>query len=265
MTKTTNKTEKAPEKEGVSEEKALAKKEHTPVAVGVGGIQINSLETLWRLSQYVSASGFAPKGMERPESCLVAIQMGMEVGLRPMQALQNIAVINGRPSVWGDAAKALVEASGLCADFAEWFEGDDGKDNFKAVCEVKRYGRTRPVRWEFSIADAKRAGLWGKQGPWTQYPKRMLQMRARGFAVRDGFPDVMRGLALAEEAQDYIDVEAVPAEPAPSGLDALAEKVETKRAAKPQPETDAEPDVDQETGEVLDAEPEDEAPEEALF
>ncbi len=271
-TKTTKKTENKPETKAAesSTETALAKTEEriaAPVPVGQGGVQIQSLEGLWRFANYVAASGFAPKGMERPESCLIAIEMGLEVGLKPMQAIQNIAVINGRPSVWGDAAKAMVEASGLCADFAEWFEGTEGKDDFKAVCEVKRYGRTRPVRWEFSIADAKRAGLWAKAGPWTQYPKRMLQMRARGFAVRDGFADVIRGLVLAEEAQDYIDVQAAPVE-APKGLDAVTERMEAKQATKaaatapePEPAEDDEApfEVDEDTGEVLggdDPEPE---------
>lgn len=261
------KNEKAPEEKAPEpSEKAVAKiepKAAVPVPVGVGGVQIQSLEGLWRFANYVAASGFAPKGMERPESCLVAIQMGLEVGLRPMQSIQNIAVINGRPSVWGDAAKALVEASGLCVDFAEWFEGKEGTDDFKAVCEAKRVGRSRPVRWEFSIADAKRAGLWGKQGPWTQYPRRMMQMRARGFTIRDAFPDVLKGLALGEEAQDYIDVPTVPSEPV-SGLDALTEKMEARQTAKtaeaappPQPVDDDEApfEVDQETGEVL-SEPE---------
>lgn len=258
------KTEKAPEEKAPeAAEKALAKvepKSAVPVPVGVGGVQIQSLEGLWRFANYVAASGFAPKGMERPESCLVAIQMGLEVGLRPMQSIQNIAVINGRPSVWGDAAKALVEASGLCTDFAEWFEGKEGADDFKAICEAKRIGRPRPVRWEFSIADAKRAGLWGKQGPWTQYPRRMMQMRARGFTIRDAFPDVLKGLAMAEEAQDYIDVPSVPSEPVSGGLDALTKKLEARQDAKtaaaappPQPVDDDETpfEVDQETGEVL--------------
>ena len=52
------------------------------------------------------------------------------------------------------------------------------------------------------MADAKTAGLIGKQGPWTQYPKRMRQMRARAFALRDVFPDVLRGMPVAEELQD---------------------------------------------------------------
>jgi hypothetical protein len=71
-----------------------------------------------------------------------------------------------------------------------------------AVCVAKRKGR-KPVTARFSVEDAKRAGLWGKQGPWSAYPKRMMQMRARGFALRDAFPDVLKGMITAEEAQDY--------------------------------------------------------------
>ena len=43
----------------------------------------------------------------------------------------------------------------------------------------------------------------GKQGPWTQYPKRMRQMRARAFALRDVFADILKGMPIAEELQDY--------------------------------------------------------------
>jgi hypothetical protein len=125
----------------------------------------------------------------------------MEMGLAPMQALQNIAVINGKPSVYGDALMALVQASPVCEDIEEFFE-HEGTPNPVAVCVAKRKGR-KPVTARFSVEDAKRAGLWAKQGPWTAYPKRMMQMRARGFALRDAFPDVLKGMITAEEAQDY--------------------------------------------------------------
>lgn len=55
--------------------------------------------------------------------------------------------------------------------------------------------------------DAAKAGLKGKQGPWTQYPKRMMQMRARSWALRDVFPDVLRGMPVAEEVMDYAPTE----------------------------------------------------------
>ena len=60
----------------------------------------------------------------------------------------------------------------------------------------------------FSAEDAKRAGLAGKSGPWTQYPDRMMQLRARAFALRDTFADKLRGINVREEVQDYQVIDA---------------------------------------------------------
>ncbi len=155
-------------------------------------------------SKMLADSTMVPRAYQgKPQDIMVCVQWGYEIGLAPMQALQNIAVINGKPSVYGDAAMALVQASPVCEDVEEYFEGE-GTPNPIAVCVAKRKGR-KPVVAKFSVEDAKRAGLWGKQGPWQAYPKRMMQMRARGFALRDAFPDVLKGLITAEEAQDYPD------------------------------------------------------------
>jgi len=176
-------------------------------------------------SSMLSRSQMVPKNYQnKPEDILVAVQWGYEIGLAPLQALQNISVINGKPSVYGDAAMALVQASPVCEDVQESIEGD-GTSNPVAICRVKRKGRSEVVS-KYSVEDAKRAGLWGKQGPWSQYPKRMLQMCARGFALRDAFPDVLKGLITAEEAQD-MPVDEVITRPAQvlsnNPLDAIPE------------------------------------------
>ena len=155
-------------------------------------------------SEMLAASSMIPKQFQgKPEDVLVCVQWGLEIGLAPLQALQNIAVINGKPSIYGDAAMALVQASSVCEDVEEYFDNED-TSSMVAVCIARRKGRTHVVT-KFGIDDAKRAGLWGKQGPWSMYPKRMMQMRARGFALRDAFPDVLRGLITSEEAQDFVE------------------------------------------------------------
>jgi len=182
-----------------------------------------NLTEAMQFSDLLASSSMVPKAYQgKPQDILVCVQWGYEMGLAPMQALQNIAVINGKPSVYGDAMMALVQASPVCEDVEEFFE-NEGSPNPIAVCIAKRKGR-KPVTVKFSVEDAKRAGLWGKQGPWSAYPKRMMQMRARGFALRDAFPDVLKGMITAEEAQDYPDeakpVQAKPANP----LDLVAPK-----------------------------------------
>jgi hypothetical protein len=180
------------------------------VPIGNRGIAPSSMDDLYRFATAVSKSGLAPKGIETPEAIFVALEMGLEVGLPMMAALQNIAVINGRPAIWGDAQLAVVRSTGELALFEEWYE-EKGKrltrnpmafsDETSAVCRVQRQGY-ESSETAFSVADAKRANLWGKAGPWSQYPARMLKHRARSFALRDQFGDALRGLRTVEEVQD---------------------------------------------------------------
>lgn len=156
-----------------------------------------SLDEAMRFAEILSKSSIIPKDFTgNPGNILVAMQWGMELGLQPMQAMQSIAVINGRPSLWGDAVIGLVRGSPAC----EYIKETD--DGHTATIRVKRRGEDEEHVRTFSMDDAKAAGLAGKQGPWAQYPKRMRQMRARAFALRDVFPDVLRGMPIAEEVQD---------------------------------------------------------------
>ena len=165
----------------------------------VAAIVPSDVEQTWRLATIVAESEMAPKSFGKdPRKVMVAMMHGMEVGFTPMAALQSIAVINGMPSIWGDGALGLVEASGLLEENEEWIEGEG--DQMTAFCRVTRRGR-KPKEQRFSMADAKQAGLLGKD-TWKGYTRRMLQMRARSWALRDAFADILRGLQIAEEAQD---------------------------------------------------------------
>lgn len=172
------------------------------VAGGAGGAIVpRDIEQAFRLATAIAHAGMAPKSYANDANkIMVGILHGMEVGLTPMAALQSIAVINGMPSVWGDGALALVRGSGLLEGISETVEGEG--DAMTAVCVLRRKGEREPIVGRFSIANAKKAKLHGKAGPWQEYPERMLKMRARSFAIRDGFADVLRGLHVAEEARD---------------------------------------------------------------
>ena len=136
-----------------------------------------SFTELVQFAQMAAKSQLVPKEYRnQPEDIMLAVQLGSEVGLRPMQSLQNIAVINGRPAVWGDALPGLCKASPVYDDIIETWEHEQDAELLTAVCIAKRHGST-PVTARFSGMDAKRAGLWTKAGPWQTYPRRMLQMR----------------------------------------------------------------------------------------
>ncbi len=183
-------------------------------------LNITTISDLRDFCKILAGTEMVPKAyINKPDNILVAMLHGQEVGLPHLQALQSIAVINGIPSIYGDSALSLVRASGLLEDIDEWIEVDgvrqegpfpimslakDGK-SIVALTMTKRKGM-RPRTTSFSVDDASRAGLWGKTGPWSTVPQRMLMWRARSWNLRDNFGDVLKGLAIYEEAQD-IDTE----------------------------------------------------------
>lgn len=163
-------------------------------------------------AEALSRSTIIPRDYQKnPSNVLAAMLQGLELGLSPLQALQGIAIINGRATLWGDALLAVVQGSGLLEEFTETV------DSKGATCTVKRRGMP-PASRSFTIEQAKNAKLWGKAGPWQQYPERMLQMRARSWALRDNFADVLRGIRTAEEERDIMiadgaDVRVLPMAP----------------------------------------------------
>lgn len=195
--------------------------EDTGLFSASGSFMPRNFDEWTKLCSMIADSSLCPTQFKgKPGDVFVACQMGSDLGLKPMQALQNIAVINGRPCLWGDAALAVVRAHPDFSNIEESLEGDT------ATCVIHRKGQS-PTSKSFSRADAETAKLWGKPGPWTQYPTRMLQMRARGFAMRDSFPDALKGINIAEEVMDF--------EVSSDGAYGIVEKTHPVRKSSPFP------------------------------
>ncbi len=229
----------------MTDQTAVTKAEPKP-QINAGGplaaLAPQTLDEAFRLSQALARGGdMVPKHFQgQPEQIMAAVMRGMEIGLMPMQALSNIAVINGRASLWGDAIPALMQRAGHQLDCEVTGDGED----MVATATVLRGDNGQKVVRTFSVADAKKAGLWGKQGPWQTYPKRMLAMRARSWAVRDGAADALMGLQVVEEMQDSPRMRDVTPREGPNLAQRLAsnpvEKIDTPATA---PESAGEADI----------------------
>jgi hypothetical protein len=199
----------------------VAKKAQVPIVNGV--LSPNDFDGLYRLANIMCNSGMVPDAYKgNVEATFVAMQMGMEVGFSHMAALQSIAVVNGKPTIYADGVTALLQGHGKLEWIKEHYEIDGEKidpsdlpldigdwPNVKAVSVLKRVGQDEPYRGAFSVNDAIRIKRWNpeKFTPWKQYPGRMLMWRARTFPARDGFSDVLKGIGIFEEVIDYTDVE----------------------------------------------------------
>jgi len=178
-------------------------------------MQPAEVDALTKMANQFSKVTFVDANFQgKPGNLFLALAHAHEIGLPPAQAVQTLAVINGRVTIYGDGFLGVIQRSPAYEWHKETTKGTFPEDDYTAVCEFKRRGIDEPFRAEFSIADAKRAGKWecDPKSPWTKYPKRMLQMRARAWAGRAAFSDALRGLAMTEEVRDYEPAAQAPQE-----------------------------------------------------
>jgi hypothetical protein len=174
-----------------------------------------TLNERWRMATAYYAGGMVPKSYKNAEQVMAGMQFAIEMGLQPLSGLRNIAIINGSVSIWGDLPLALVRKSGKLKSIREVvydtekkiisLENPYGVPNL-AACETIRIdanGLESITCTFFSMADAKQAGLLGRENVWKTYPRRMLQMRARSQNLKDAFGDILMGASIAEYDYNY--------------------------------------------------------------
>ncbi len=151
------------------------------------------------MAKYLAQSDLMPGGLSSPAKVFVALQMGHELGLSPMIAINNIAVIKGRPSLSAGIMDAIVRNH---PDFAG-ISISYGKDPISCTVVIKRRmgADIESIEGYFDMNDAKTAGLIKADSGWEKYPRRMVKARALSFAARDAFPDALAGMVTQEEAE----------------------------------------------------------------
>ena len=184
------------------------------------GLEVKNMADVWHLSVYMVQAGLVPASYKgRPSDVSLAIVKGLELGLKPLQAVQKMYVINGSPVLWGDMVIGVILATGQLEDVKESYEGEG--TNRTAICSLKRKGIASAVEKRFSMADAMQAGLAGK-GTWKAYADDMLMYKARSRAARTLFADALGGMYVQGDI-DYVEADAQVVEQ--SASDALADSL----------------------------------------
>ena len=190
------------------------------IVVRDGLFQPATLTEATRIADGLIKAKCLPKQLDSVPKVLMAMQTLRQLGLPDIACLPRLALINGSFSLWGEGPKAICQPE--IEDFEEfWFDANYTRISFEnknltadvygALCRVKRKNIPTWVERTFTVKDAQTAALWGKSGPWTQHPRRMLQMRTRAWALKDGFPDKLMGVGIAEYDHNVlVDAGEVP-------------------------------------------------------
>ena len=219
----------------VNGKKLIVKEKKEMVLAGGFSLQPKTLDEAMAFAKLMADSDLVPKDFKgKPGNVLIAVQMGAEIDLPPMQAIQNIAVINGRPGIFGDVGKAVLRSKGCKIDERDIKEVEKTQE---AWCKITRPNGESQER-TYSVANAKTAKLWGKEGPWSTNPYRQMAWRAFWFCARDTASDMLKGLAGAEELMDYppervVETTAVKMpQPLPTIDEVMKQREQQKEAAQ---------------------------------
>lgn len=190
------------------------------IVAGERGFVPRNIDEVLRYARMLLVAGAVPdslakeSGQKLPDNEIVArvvavIAAGSEIGMGPMSAMANIALINKRRLIWGQGAVAVLQASGQLEDMrverlgqqpGDEIQTAQFADSFGVKVILKRRGQPTPFIGEFTVGQAKRAHLWGNvnKKPWIEHPERMLFWRAFNNAASSGFGDYLAGLGIRE-------------------------------------------------------------------
>lgn len=197
---------------------ALAVREPDPQtklpSVGTGFFDLHSFELTQRVARSLAASTLVPKIYQgnTPEAvgnCMIALNFAQRVKADPLMVMQNLHVIQGRPSWSSPFLIALVNICGKFTELAFEFSGVPGEDSYgcRASANSKATGRQLPGA-EITIKMAKDEGWYGRSGSkWRTMQQQMLIYRAAAFWARVYAPEVSMGLLTKDEVEDIIDLE----------------------------------------------------------
>lgn len=154
-----------------------------------------SIDGAYQLAAWLSNAQLLPPALRGKQADLFTmILAGMELGLPPMAALRGMYIVNGKPALEGKTKAAICLQRGAALYFKRIEHTPEA-----TTWETMRAGQTEPVRSRYTKQEAKAAGLLDKEGPWRNYSQRMISHRALGWLCDDVYPDIVLGVATAED------------------------------------------------------------------
>ncbi len=162
----------------------IAVRENKPVAL--------DFPAMLKMAETLVKSGFLPVAIKTPAQAVAIVMTGRELGIPPMQALRQVNVIQGKPTMAAELMLALAyqHIPGFKYEILE-------TTSTKCVCKFTRPGHVS-LTHKFDIDDAKSMQLAGKDN-WKKQPATMLRWRCISSGLRLIAPDAIAGVYTPEE------------------------------------------------------------------
>lgn len=195
-------------KEEVKQETAVAeKKERVNMVANLEGGIYSSSDTFnlaYQMAKGLSQSTLVPQQFQNnPANCLIALEQSNRLNISPMAVMQNLYIVQGKPSFSSSFIIGLINASGkydMELQFDE--EEKDGKP-YACTCWTEKDSR-KVTGIKITMDMAEKEGWSKKNGSkWLTIPQVMLRYRAASFFARMNCPELSIGLYSKEELDDF--------------------------------------------------------------
>lgn len=170
--------------------------------------EVLPMETLMKMADTLSKSTIVPVTYQhRPENCFIAMDMASRMGVSVMMVMQNLYIIQGKPSWSGQAMASMIRSNPQFRNVTLNYVGEEGKDTHGAYITAERVSNGQIIKGgTVTIAISKKEGWYQKAGSkWQTMPEIMLAYRAYAWFARVYCPEIMMGLQTTEEVYDVVD------------------------------------------------------------
>lgn len=163
---------------------------------------LQSWDELLSRAEYFAKSQLIPSALRgKPADVAIILQYGVELGIPPLQALNGIDVVQGKPTVSPQLAIALIRSK-VPKSFIK-IETDEVKLVSRVTMARDRDHKDEAYTATWDMAKAQKMGLTGKDN-YQKQPATMIEWRATMQAARKVFPDIIKGLDYSpDEIEDF--------------------------------------------------------------
>ena len=164
-----------------------------------------NFKELYDMGKMLAISTLVPQSYQgKPMDCAIAVDMANRMGVNPMMVMQNLYVVQGKPSWSGQACMSLINGSGKFRNIKHVYTGEKGTDTRGCYVQAVRIEDGETVHGtEITIEMAKAEGWLNKTGSkWKTMPEQMLAYRASSFFARVHIPNALMGIHTEGEIED---------------------------------------------------------------
>ena len=178
-----------------------------------GGTELNpfaskeAFASLWDMGKMLATSELIPQNYRgKPMDCCVALDMANRMNVAPLMVMQNLYVVQGKPSWSGQACKTLISGSKKFTGIKHRYIGEPNTDSWGCYLEATRIEDNELVKGPtVTIGMAKAEGWYQKKSSkWQTLPELMLAYRASAFFARVHVPESLMGIYVEGEAEDIL-------------------------------------------------------------